>query len=137
MSAPISRLPEGIVTKPCPRPVEETVSRLTRLIQDKGLMLFSVIDHSGEAQKAGFEMPETKLVIFGSPAAGTPVMLAAPLAALDLPLKILVWADSLGAAFVSYTSPAYLAARHHLTDDLRSRLQGIEAISDAAVAPER
>ena len=137
MPTPASQSTEGVVTKPCPRPVDETVSRLTRLVQDKGLVLFSVIDHSGEARKAGLQMPDTKLVIFGSPATGTPVMLAAPLAALDLPLKILVWADASGAASVSYSSPAYLAATHHLTDELRARLEGIEAISDAAVAPER
>jgi uncharacterized protein (DUF302 family) len=116
------------------RPVAETVSRLTRLIEDKGLTLFTVIDHSGEAKRAGLEMRETKVVVFGSPAAGTPVMVAAPLAAIDLPLKVLVWEDEDGSVWVSYNSPGYLAARHHLVGDLRSRLEGIVPIAEATVA---
>jgi uncharacterized protein (DUF302 family) len=127
---------EGIVTKACPYSVPDAVSRLTALVERRGLTLFSVIDHSGEAEKVGLQMPDTKLVVFGSPAAGTPVMVAAPLAALDLPLKLLVWADSAGAVSVSYNSPDYLANRHHLTDALRSRLEAIEALSDAVVAAE-
>ena len=127
---------EGIVTKACPRSVDETVARLTRLLADKSLTLFSIVDHSGEAAKAGLEMPDTKLVIFGSPAAGTAVMVASPLAALDLPLKILVWADGDGVVWVSYNAPAYLARRHHLDDSLRARLEPIEAISEALVSPE-
>jgi uncharacterized protein (DUF302 family) len=127
--------PDGIVTKPSPRPVADAVSRLAGLVEAKGLTLFSVIDHSGEAEAVGLEMPDTKLVIFGSPAAGTPVMVASPHAALDLPLKVLVWADTNGAVSVSYNSPAYLAARHHLTDELRGRLEAIDAITDALVAP--
>jgi uncharacterized protein (DUF302 family) len=122
---------EGIVTKACPRSVAETVARLEQLIDEKGLVLFTLIDHSGEAIRAGLEMPDTKLVVFGSPLAGTPVMIAAPLAALDLPLKLLVWEDGDGAAWVSYNSPAYLAERHQLGDDLRARLEPIDAISDA------
>jgi uncharacterized protein (DUF302 family) len=127
---------EGIVTKPSPRSVEDTLARLIRLIQDRDLTLFTVIDHSGEAKKAGLEMPDTKLIVFGSPAAGTPVMLAVPLAALDLPLKVLVWADADGGVSISYNSPAYLASRHHLGDELRSRLEAIEALSEAAVKPD-
>jgi uncharacterized protein (DUF302 family) len=127
---------EGIVTKPSPRSVGDTLARLIRLIEDRDLTLFTVIDHSGEAEKAGLEMPDTKLVVFGSPAAGTPVMLAVPLAALDLPLKVLVWADAHGAVSISYNSPAYLASRHHLGDELRSRLEAIEALSEAAVKPD-
>ena len=128
---------DGVVTKASPRTVDETVSRLMELIADKGLKLFAVVDHSGEARKVGLEMPETKLVLFGSPAAGTPVMLAAPLAALDLPLKVLVSADSDGAAWVSYNAPAFLAARHHLSDGLRARLEGVEAIANATVATDK
>lgn len=124
----------GIVTKPSPRSVSETVDRLKHLIDGKGLTLFTVVDHSGEASRAGMEMPDTKLVIFGSPAAGTPVMVAAPLVALDLPMKILVWADGEGQVSVSYNSPDYLATRHHLTPELATRLSAIEAISDALVA---
>jgi len=125
---------EGVVTKACPRPVADAVNRLRQIIDEKGLVLFAVIDHSGEAKRAGLENPDTKLVIFGSPRAGTPVMLAAPLAALDLPLKLLVWEDGEGAVWVSYDSPAYLAERHHLSEDLRARLEPIEAISDAVIA---
>jgi uncharacterized protein (DUF302 family) len=124
---------EGVVTKRSPFSVDETVERLTRVVDGKGLTLFAVVDHSGEAAKAGLAMPETKLVLFGSPAAGTPIMVASPLAALDLPLKLLVWSDASGAVSVSYNAPQYLAARHHLSDELRSRLDAIEPISDAVV----
>lgn len=134
MSTPTTDPGDGIVTKASPRTVADTVSRLTHIIEGKGLVLFGVVDHSGEAKKAGLEMPDTKLVIFGSPAAGTPVMLAAPLAALDLPLKLLIWADASGAVSVSYNSPGYLAARYQLSDDLRARLEPIALISDATVA---
>jgi uncharacterized protein (DUF302 family) len=95
--------------------------------------VFDVIDHSGEAAANGLELRDTKVVIFGSPAAGTPVMEAAPLAALDLPLKVLVWDDG-GATKVSYTAPAALAERYGLSDDLAARLAGIEALVDAVVA---
>jgi uncharacterized protein (DUF302 family) len=126
---------EGIVTKPSPRSVDETVARLDHILEQKGLTRFALVDHSGEAAKVGLQMPDTKLMIFGSPAAGTPVMVAAPLAAIDLPLKILVWADAAGTVSVSYNSAAYLAARHHLDDSLRARVEPIEAISEALVAP--
>jgi uncharacterized protein (DUF302 family) len=135
MSSPTQQPADGIVTKRSPRPVGETISRLTRLIEDKGLTLFAVIDHSGEAKRVGLDMPDTKLVIFGSPRAGTPVMVAAPLAALDLPLKVLVWADADGTVGVSYNSPTYLATRYHLSDDLRSRLEAIDSITDATISP--
>jgi uncharacterized protein (DUF302 family) len=124
---------EGVVTKPGGHSVDDTVARLTALIDGKGLKLFAVIDHSGEAARAGLTMPATKVVIFGSPAAGTPVMLAAPLVALELPLKVLVWADADGAVAVSYDSPAYLAVRYGLSDELRHRLEPIEALTDALV----
>jgi uncharacterized protein (DUF302 family) len=123
---------EGITTKISPRSVEETVSRLTEIVTAKGLKLFAVIDHSGEAERVGLELRETKVVIFGSPQAGTPVMAAAPLAALDLPLKALVWAEE-GQTKVSYTSPAALAARYDLDDELAARLAGIDALTDAAI----
>jgi uncharacterized protein (DUF302 family) len=96
------------------------------------MKLFAVIDHSGEADAAGLELRDTKVVIFGSPRAGTPVMQAAPLAALDLPLKVLVWADG-DETKVSYTAPAALAARYDLTDDLAAPLAGIDALTDAVV----
>ena len=123
-----------VVTKPSPWSVDETVSRLVATVAEKGLKLFGVIDHSGEAAAAGLELRDTKLVIFGSPTAGTPVMAAAPLAALDLPLKALVWADG-DRTSVSYTKPATLAARYGLGDDLAARLSGIEAVTSAALTP--
>jgi uncharacterized protein (DUF302 family) len=131
---PTTEAAEGIVTKPSPRTVGDTVAHLTQLLKAKGLMIFAVIDHSGEAAKVGLQMPDTKLVVFGSPAAGTPVMVAAPLAALDLPLKLLVWAGADGAVQVSYNTPAYVARRYGLDDDLRALLEPIEPLSDAAVA---
>ena len=99
-------------------------------------MIFAVIDHSGEAKRAGLTMPDTKLVIFGSPTAGTPVMVVAPLAALDLPLKLLVWEDSSESVWVSYNSPSFLAKRHRLSDEMRERLEPIEAMSDAVIAAD-
>jgi uncharacterized protein (DUF302 family) len=123
----------GVVTKVSPRSVEDTVARLCALATERKLKLFAVIDHSGEAAAVGLQLRETKLVIFGSPQAGTPVMQAAPLAALDLPLKVLVWADG-QVTKLSYTSPAALAARHGLTEELAARLAGIDAITDAVIA---
>jgi len=122
----------GVVTKLSPRSVGETVSRLVTLVEGRGMKVFAVIDHSGEAARVGLELRDTKVVIFGSPQAGTPVMAAAPPAALDLPLKVLVWADG-DQTKVSYTSPAQLAARHALSDALASRLAGIDALTDALV----
>ncbi|HWG61396.1 MAG TPA: DUF302 domain-containing protein [Streptosporangiaceae bacterium] len=127
--------PEGVVTKRSPRSVADTLQRLTQIVERNHLKVFALVDHSGEAAAAGLEMPDTKLLIFGSPVAGTPVMLAAPLAALDLPLKVLVSENPAGGSDVSYVSPSYLAARHHLTADLADRLAGINAITDAVVAP--
>jgi uncharacterized protein (DUF302 family) len=124
---------EGIVTKDSPRSVADTVARLEGLLADKGLKLFVVIDHSGEAKDRGLELRDTKVVIFGSPEAGTPVMAAAPLAALDLPLKVLVWAVG-DQTKVSYVAPQALAARYGLGDELAGRLAGIEPLTDALVA---
>jgi uncharacterized protein (DUF302 family) len=123
-----------LVTKLSPWSVADTLARLSAILADKGIKLFATIDHSGEAQAAGLELRETKVVIFGSPLAGTPVMQAAPLAALDLPLKVLVWADG-GQTKLSYTPPAALAKRYELSDDLAARLAAIDAITDAAINP--
>ena len=124
----------GVVTKLSPQPVADTIARLTDLIAAKGMKLFAVIDQSAEAREAGLQLRDTTLVLFGSPAAGTPVMAAAPLAALDLPLKVLIWADE-GQTRVSYYSPAALAARHHLGADLAARLAGIDPLTDSLIAP--
>jgi uncharacterized protein (DUF302 family) len=126
---------DGIITKASPHPVGDTLARLQRLLKAKNLTLFAVVDHSGEAERVGQHLPDTKLVIFGSPAAGTPVMVASPLSALDLPLKILIQEDDQGAASVSYNAPAYLAARYHLTDELTARVAAVGDIADAVTAP--
>jgi uncharacterized protein (DUF302 family) len=123
-----------VVTKLSPHPVAETVSRLTSMISAKGIRLFAVIDQSAEARQAGLTLRQTTLVIFGSPAAGTPVMAAAPLAALDLPLKVLVWDDD-GQTKVSYYSPDALAARHHLGAGLAGNLAAVNVLTDALIAP--
>jgi uncharacterized protein (DUF302 family) len=124
--------PAWIVTKLSPWSVEETVRRLSGVLDGKNLKLFAVVDHSGEARSGGLELRDTKLVIFGSPLAGTPVMQAAPLAALDLPLKVLVWADG-DQTKLSYTAPSELAARYGLSHELAARLAGIDAVTDAVI----
>jgi uncharacterized protein (DUF302 family) len=108
----------GIVDVPSNHSVDQTVDKLKSILQSKGITLFIVIDHSGEAAKVGMKMPPTKLLIFGNPKGGTPLMLAAPSIALDLPLKILVWEDSQGKVWLSYNSPEYLKERHGLPQDL-------------------
>jgi uncharacterized protein (DUF302 family) len=123
-----------IITKLSPLSVAATVDKLTGIISAKGMRLFAVIDQRAEAQKAGLDMRDTVLVIFGSPAAGTPVMEASPLSALDLPLKALIWDDE-GQTKVSYYSPAALAARHQIPANLAGNIAGINALTDALVAP--
>jgi uncharacterized protein (DUF302 family) len=122
-----------VTTKVSPRPVAATVSRLTGILSAKGMKVFAVIDQSEEARGAGLTLRDTTLVIFGSPAAGTPVMDAAPLSALDLPLKVLIWADG-DQTNVTYYSPAALAARYGLSDELAANLAGIDPLTDALVA---
>ena len=122
-----------VVTKLSLQPVADTVAKLTAMISAKGMKLFVVIDQAAEARRVGLALRETTLVIFGSPTAGTPVMAASPLSALDLPLKVLIWDDG-GQTKVSYYAPAALAASHHLTADLAANLAGINALTDALVA---
>jgi uncharacterized protein (DUF302 family) len=123
----------GVITKTSPLPVADTVARLRMLVESKGMKVFAEVDHSGEAAMAGLQLPDTKVVIFGSPQVGTPVMQAVPLAALDLPLKVLVWADD-DQTKVSYTAPVTLAGRYGLGQDLAARLAGIDELTDALVA---
>jgi uncharacterized protein (DUF302 family) len=123
---------EGIIDMPSNHPVEETVERLKNILQAKGVALFALIDHSGEAEKVGMKMPPTKLFIFGSPKAGTPLMLAAPSIALDLPLKILVWEDPQAKVWVSYNSPAYLQQRHGLPQELLQNIAVVETLATKA-----
>jgi uncharacterized protein (DUF302 family) len=122
-----------VVTKVSPRSVAATVSRLTGILAAKGMKVFAVIDQSEEARGAGQRLRETTLVIFGNPAAGTPVMDAAPLSALDLPLKVLIWADGTRTN-VAYYSPAALAARYGLSAELAANLAGIDPLTDALIA---
>jgi len=121
-----------VITKLSHLSVTETVARLTGMIGAKGMKLFAVIDQAAEARQVGLSLRETVLVIFGSPAAGTPVMAASPLSALDLPLKVLVWSDD-GQTKVSYYAPAALAARHYLGPELVGNLAGINGLTDALV----
>src|ERR1700756_646332 len=107
--------------------VDETVERLKAILASKGITLFALVDHSGEAERVGMKMPPTKLLIFGNPKAGTPLMLAAPTIAIDLPLKILVSQDAQGKVWLSYNSPAYLQARHGLPPELLPNIAVVEA----------
>ena len=118
----------GIVHRASSRPVSDVLDRLLSLLQAKGITVFAVVDHSGEAAKAGIEMHDTKLVIFGNPNAGTPLMLAAPDIAIDLPLKILIADDPIGGTRVSYNSPDFLQARYGLTSELMANIAVIEQI---------
>ena len=122
----------GIVTKTATGSVAATVAALIQSAQDHGMAVFATVDHSAEARRHGLELRDTVVVIFGSPIAGTPVMQAAPLAALDLPLKVLVWDDD-GRTRVSYTDPDALAERHHLSASLAARLAGIGPLTDELV----
>ena len=123
---------EGIVTIPSTHSVDQTVDRLETILQSKGVKLFVLVDHSGEAAKVGLKMPPTKLLIFGNPKAGTPLMLAAPSIALDLPLKILVAQDSQGKVWISYNSPEYLKERYGLPQDLLPNIALVENLAAEA-----
>lgn len=122
----------GIINKPSNHSVDATVEKLKGILQAKGVTLFALVDHSGEAQKVGLKMPPTKLLIFGSPKAGTPLMLAAPSIAIDLPLKILIWEDPQGKVWVSYNSPEYLRERHGFPSELLQNIAVVEALAAAA-----
>ena len=129
--SPISPGPaasNGIISKPTHRSVDETVDTLKTSLREKGVTLFALVDHSGEATRVGMKMPNTKLLIFGNPTGGTPLMLAAPSIALDLPLKILVAEDETGKVSLSYNSPAYLRERHGLNADLAQGIAIVEAL---------
>ena len=118
----------GIVSKTGSHSVDETVEKLKSMLQAKGIALFALIDHSGEAEKVGMTMPPTKLLIFGNPKGGTPLMIAAPSSAIDLPLKILVSEDAQGKTWISYNSPEYLRERHGLPPELLPNIAVIEAL---------
>jgi uncharacterized protein (DUF302 family) len=134
MAQPPTAGDDGIVTRVSPRPVADTVARLTDMVTARGMRVFAVIDQQAAAREVGLDLRATTAVLFGSPRAGTPVMAAAPLSALDLPLKVVVWADA-EAAQVSYYSPAALARRYGLTADLAAGLAGVDALVEELVAP--
>jgi len=124
---------KGIIDVESHHSVDETVERLRAILAAKSVTLFALVDHSGEAAKVGMTMRPTKLLIFGSPKAGTPVMLAAPSIAIDLPLKILVWEDADGKAWVSYNAPEYLRQRHNVPAELMPNLAVVEMLAAKAV----
>ena len=123
---------KGLIDIPTNHSVDETVTKLEGILQAKGITLFALVDHSGEAAKAGMKMRPTKLLIFGNPKAGTPVMLAAPSSAIDLPLKILIWEDDPGKVWITYNSPTYLQTRHNLPADLLQNIAVIEPLAKTA-----
>ena len=122
----------GIIDIPSNHSVDETIEKLKGILQTKGVTLFALIDHSGEAQKVAMKMRPTKLLIFGNPKAGTPVMLAAPSSAIDLPLKILTWEDAQGKVWLTYNSPVYLRERHNLSPELLQNIAVVEALAAEA-----
>ncbi|HTZ66254.1 MAG TPA: DUF302 domain-containing protein [Roseiarcus sp.] len=123
---------EGLIKIPSRHSVDETVDKLKTILKSKGATLFALIDHSGEAEKAGLKMPPTKLLIFGNPKAGTPLMLASPSAAIDLPLKILVAEDREGKVWISYNSAEYLKERHGLPENLTPNIAVVQTLAAAA-----
>jgi uncharacterized protein (DUF302 family) len=125
---------DGIVDRPSRHTVDQIVEKLQGILHAKGVTLFALVDHSGEAAKVGLTMRPTKLLIFGNPKAGTPLMVAAPRSALDLPLKILIWEDARGKVWVSYNSPAYLQQRHTLPPELLQNIAIVETLATNAAA---
>jgi uncharacterized protein (DUF302 family) len=119
----------GVISILAAHSVDETVEKLKAILLAKGVTLFALVDHSGEAEKVGMNIRPTKLAIFGNPKGGTPLMVASPLVAIDLPLKILIWEDESGKVWVSYNSPQYLKARHNLPDALLQNIAVVEALA--------
>jgi len=124
---------EGTIRRPSPRNVPETLDRLESILKGKGIQVFARFDHSGEAAKVGLKMPPTQVLVFGNPKAGTPVMLAVPTSAIDLPLKALAWQDAAGKVWLGYTDSAYFARRYGLTEAQVVPLSGIGQLVEAAV----
>ena len=131
-SSMTSNSDRGIIDTPSNHSVDETVEKLKGILQAKGITLFALVDHSGEAEKVGMKMPPTKLLIFGNPKAGTPVMLTAPSSAIDLPLKILIWEDAGRKVWVTYNSPVYLQERHSLPAELLQNIGVVETLATKA-----
>ena len=123
----------GLMQVPSPYSVDETMKRFQSILTDRGLQLFALIDHSGEAAKVGMKMRSTRLLIFGSPKGGTPVMVAAPTIAIDLPLKALISEDESGKVWITYNTPEYLQQRHAVPQDLVKNISGVVALVTKAV----
>jgi len=124
----------GFISKPSQHSVPETIQRLSAALKSKGVAIFALVDHSGEAEKAGLKMRPTQLLIFGNPKAGTPLMVAAPSTAIDLPLKALAWEDADGKVWLSYNSPDYLQQRHSFPAELEKNIAAVEPLLAQAVA---
>lgn len=124
---------DGIISKASKYSVPETMHRLETILTGKGIKVFALVDHSGEAEKAGLKMPPTQLLIFGNPKGVTPVMLAAPLSAIDLPLKALAWRDAQGQVWLSYNDPAYIQHRYGLSEEVMKPLVGLGAVIEQAL----
>src|SRR5580658_5168693 len=123
---------DGLITHRSNHSVDQTVERLQKMLESKGVKIFCLVDHSGEAERAGLKMRPTKVLIFGNPKAGTPLMVASPSIAIDLPLKILVAEDADGAVWISYNSAAYLEARHNLPPELMQNIAVVETLAAKA-----
>jgi uncharacterized protein (DUF302 family) len=124
---------EGVISKPSKYSVQETLHRLETILESKGIKIFALVDHSGEAEKAGLKMPPTQLLIFGNPKGGTPVMLASPTAAIDLPWKALAWQDANGQVWLSYNDATYIQRRFGLSDDVMKPLVGLGTVVEQAL----
>jgi uncharacterized protein (DUF302 family) len=122
----------GVISKPSRYSVDETITRLEAALKSKGMTIFARVDHAGEAAKAGLKMRPSQLLVFGNPKAGTPIMQAVPVAAIDLPLKALAWEDADGKVWLSYTDPVYFKERFQLPNDIVKPLMGIGGLMDAA-----
>lgn len=129
-----AHLDTGIQSLASAHSVDETIARLQGLLNAKGIMIFALVDHSGEAAKAGMQMPNTKLLIFGNPRAGTPLMLSSPSTAIDLPLKILVAEDTAGRVLVSFNDPAWLAQRHGFPPELIQNIAAVRVLAEQAAS---
>jgi uncharacterized protein (DUF302 family) len=134
MAVMATKVIPGLRSKRSRGSVDETLQRLERVLRATDIVVFAIVDHSGEAERVGLTMPPTKLVVFGSPRAGTPLMLAAPSVAIDLPMKMLIWEDGEGCAWVSYNTAAYLQERHEVPAELLQPVSGLDALADAIAA---
>src|SRR5579863_9964080 len=123
----------GFISMPSPHSVPETIQRLCALLKSKGVAIFALIDHSGEAEKAGLKMRPTQLLIFGSPKQGTPLMVVSATLAIDLPLKALAWEDASGKVWLSCNTPEYLKQRHNIPDELLKNISGVGALLQKAL----